>query len=63
METVTISVEVLTSTPGALLIYDGNVETWLPLSQVFNDDKRLIDKTPNIELRVAYWIAKKKGLI
>lgn len=60
----TIDVDIVAVTDEAILINDGNIETWLPLSQVFNHDKHTFDKgDTSVELRVAYWIAKRKGLI
>jgi hypothetical protein len=59
----TIDVDIVAVTDEAILIDDGDTETWLPLSQVFNKDKFNFEKGDNVELAVAYWIAKRKGLI
>lgn len=64
IELCTIEVDIVAVTDEAILIDNGNNEVWLPLSQVFNEDKHEFERDDvNIELRVAYWIAKRKGLI
>jgi len=58
--TVELSGEIKHETVNAILFWDGDMEDWIPLSQVSE-----IHKKPNgsVEIVVAEWIAKKKGFI
>ena len=59
-----ISCEILTASDEAVLIYDGIVEQWIPFS-CCEDEPRQIQAMVGTEtvLRVAYWFAKREGLI
>jgi len=64
LELCKIDVDVLAVTDDALLLTDGLTETWFPKSQIFDDRVHTIERDEYVpELRVAYWLAKKKGLI
>ena len=64
LELCKIDVDVLAVTDDALLLTDGLTETWFPKSQVFDDRVDTLEREEQApELRVAYWLAKKKGLI
>lgn len=58
-----IDVDIVAVTDEAILINDGDTETWLPLSQVFNEDKYQFERDDTVGLVMSYWIAKRKGLI
>jgi hypothetical protein len=61
-EKVEVSVTFKHQTGRAVLINDGDKDIWLPLSQV---DYDFCDTEPGeaIEILVAEWLAKDKGLI
>ena len=60
MSDVEIEVEVRHSTDSAILVYDGNVEVWVPRSQI-NDYSGEQDH-PDI-IFVSEWFATKAGLV
>lgn len=59
-EMVEIDVEVIAKTDAAILITDGDMETWIPLSQIFDPEDYEEDNSYTIEIPV--WLAIGKGL-
>lgn len=59
-EMVEIDVEVIAKTDAAILITDGDMETWIPLSQIFDLEDYEEDNSYTIEIPV--WLAIGKGL-
>ena len=63
IETCKVSVEVKAVTPDALLLDDGVTEIWFPKSQVFDERCNTLERDEYApDLRIAYWLAKRKGL-
>ena len=63
-ETVKVDVKVKAVTDDALLLDNGLTETWFPKSQVLDDRVHTLERNEQApDLRLAYWLAKKKGLI
>ena len=63
LETTKVSVEVKAVTDDALLLDDGITEVWFPKSQIFDERVNAIQRDEYVpDLRVAYWLAKRKGL-
>lgn len=58
-ETVVLTLEVLRQTAKAILVTDGDIEVWLPKSQL--EEWPAVGKTGEIE--VPEWLAEKKGLV
>jgi hypothetical protein len=59
-EMVEIDVEVIAKTDAAILITDGDMETWIPLSQIFDPEDYEEDNSYTIE--IPEWLAIEKGL-
>ena len=47
----------------AILIHDGTREAWIPKSQIEDPDPSDLEVGQHVELLMAEWIAKEKGLI
>lgn len=61
-DTVEIRGTILAETPDAYLLDDGDIEVWIPKSQIDNlDDDWEIEDT--IEMEIPEWLAEQKGLI
>jgi hypothetical protein len=63
-EYVEISVEVVATTPNAVLVNDGDNEVWIPNSQI-HDDSEIFVGSAYVKgwLRIPEWLATKKGLV
>ncbi|MGD2065636.1 MAG: hypothetical protein PVI43_00520 [Candidatus Bathyarchaeota archaeon] len=60
MPDIEIAVKVIARTKKALLIYDGNIECWIPESQI--SDYSGDEASPDT-IFVPEWLAEEKGLI
>jgi len=63
-EYVEVTVELKAATGAAVLVSDGAVEVWLPLSEIENTEELDdVSRGDVLVLNVAYWLAHKEGLI
>ena len=58
---VEVSCDILKITEMAVLIDDGAVKVWIPKSQIESANE--LKEEDEVEIMVAEWIAKEKGLI
>ncbi len=59
MEDIEITCDVLRETEQAYLVHDGNVEAWIPKSQVSDESENLGEIT---SIFIPEWLAEKAGL-
>ena len=61
---VTVSVEFVTHTAGAVLVKDAGNEIWIPKSQIQNDDDDWdsFELGDIVDIDIPEWLAEDKGL-
>jgi len=61
---ITVSVEFITHTAGAVLVKDGDEEAWIPKSKIENDedDWDSLKLGDILDLDIPEWLAEDKGL-
>lgn len=59
---VEIAIDIKAMTEKAILIYDGDREVWIPLSQV-TDYTDEIEVGASITIFISEWLANEKGLL
>jgi len=62
MSQVEIAVDIKVTTDKAILVSDGSLEVWIPLSQV-TDYTDEIEAGASITIFISEWLAQEKGLI
>lgn len=58
-----ITLEVLAKSDRALLLTDGDVEEWIPVSQIDEVDVDYISKGDTLPFAIKRWILEDKGFI
>ena len=60
-EPVSLTLELIRETSGAYLVSDGSTEAWIPISQIEEEERNLLNN--EIDLTIPEWLALDKGLI
>ena len=62
-ESVELCVDYVHETGGAVLISNGDAETWIPKSQLVGFSHHVYQRGEPIDITVSEWFAKQSGLI